>query len=263
MYRQSSARKNRNVIFDLHGVLLDKELSVKSIRAVNKLRKDGYRLFFVTNSSTLTSDCIVKKLRALGIVAFSHEAVTAGMAVAHYLKRYYQNRSVLAIGKSQFKSLLARSAAEYTVVYDRPAEVVVVGGTSELFDLALYAAYQSANQGAPLIATSRDRYMFDGGSADNNTESTVMRIEQIMTTKAYVLGKPNIYMLTEMLLLSKPELSDSVIVGDSLESDVLLGNHAGAYTILFRSEAIATGNGGCVPDIRIDTLDNITDLVEA
>ena len=60
-------------------------------------------------------------------------------------------------------------------------------------------------------------------------------LEKASGKKAFVLGKPNSYLLEEHLKLHNVEKKDAVFVGDRLDIDIAVANKCGIYSVLVLS----------------------------
>ena len=75
-------------IFDMDGVLYRGSIVMPyAQKALARLRKAGWQVFFATNNSTATRDEYVTRLATLGLGGDLEHVVTSAYATAHYLER--------------------------------------------------------------------------------------------------------------------------------------------------------------------------------
>jgi len=83
-----NAKAIKGIMFDLDGVLYIGNTPIDgAIEAVNAIREAGYTCRFVTNTSTLSINSILKKINALGFNLVQSEIISAPQAALQYLKQ--------------------------------------------------------------------------------------------------------------------------------------------------------------------------------
>lgn len=232
----------QRVIFDLHGVLIDRTATpfetTISAGILTSLRDAGVKIGFVTNSSSLGSEEVSALLQSHSIKVYPDEIVTAGLAMAAYIERYFSGSRIYLIGKEDLRKLIERVCLNMVRwTSGDQADVVVVGRDPDLTEEKLEGAATASRRNAVLLATSRDRSFPANGGYHPGPGYTVDRVESAMGVRAYVVGKPNPFALTEMFGLSRSDLKNTLIVGDSFDPDVLFGMNAGAATALLCESA--------------------------
>lgn len=251
----------RNVVFDLHGVLLGvpEPIGRPSFgTVVTALREAGLTLRFLTNSSSVTPAQLAAELFARGVGVAPSEIVTAGVAVGRHLHRRFRQPRVLLIGSQTLRDTVDRSCGGTVLWCDGDeAEVVVVSRVARLDDATLDAARAASARGAALLATCRDFSFPSGGTRVEGPGVTVARIEAVMGRTAEVVGKPNPDMLTGALGIPAHDLAATLVVGDSPEQDVALAKRAGCPSVLIADRA----GDGPEPDFHIRHLDQLLDIV--
>jgi HAD superfamily hydrolase (TIGR01450 family) len=252
----------QRVLFDLHGVLLGHARPPPGVPAgevISRLRRGGVAVAFVTNSSSSSAPDIVRMLAEAGIEAQPEEAVSAGRAMALYLREHHRSARLLLMGQPGLRQLIEEAAAEpvrWTSAGD-DAEVVVVGRAPQLAERELEEAARAGRRGALLLATSDDARFLMRGDLLPGPGQTVRQVEQAMGARARIIGKPDPFILLRGLGLTPQQLQASLVVGDS-SIDVRLGACAGAATALFNAPV---DSGGPAPDWRIDRLEQVLELV--
>lgn len=244
------------LIFDIHGVLLGRrepEGHAAPGMVLDKLRAAGYPLRFLTNSSSVSRTAMAAQLAAGGIRVAADEIYTAATAVAHYLRASARPRRLHVIGSDSLREEIFQHCGDH-VVWASPEETdtVVVSRDPALTDDLL--ARLARVPALELIATCRDAHFPVGTRVDTGPGPTVSRVEAALGRQAWVVGKPNTYVLTDVMALTPQILSDSVIVGDSLEQDVALCRSVGARSVLVLNESVEARSVKANAGSQIDAL---------
>ncbi|KAJ7306082.1 hypothetical protein JRQ81_010448 [Phrynocephalus forsythii] len=124
-----------------------------------------------------------------------------------------------------------------------------------------------------LVATNRDhRLPLEGGAAVPGTGCLVKAVETAAEREAFVVGKPSRYIFDCVVSEFHIDPSRTVMVGDRLDTDILMGNTCGLTTLLTLTgvttleEVQGHLESGCperrslVPDYYVDS---IADLLPA
>jgi HAD superfamily hydrolase (TIGR01450 family) len=252
-------RRFAGYALDLDGtVYLGDELLPGARETIEDLRAAGARIVFVTNKPLETREAYAAKLVRLGVAADPDDVVTALDSVIAYLSEHHPRSRLLPIAERATCGILA--AAGWPVV-DDPAEAgVVVVSFDRTFDYAkLLAGYRAVvHHGATIIATNPDRYCPtpDGGLPD--CAAMLAALEACTGHRAEaILGKPSVWMAQAALRRLGLGADDAAMVGDRLETDVVMGQRAGMAGILVLSGATSAedlSKAEIRPDYTIDTI---------
>jgi 4-nitrophenyl phosphatase len=260
----------RLVIFDLDGVLYRGERPMPgAVETVMRLRASGRRVVYATNNSTRTREDYVRHLRAFGLPCDLDDVVTSGHATA----RYMQNRKLhaeraLILGADGLRTELRQAgvvSGEYPVRPYRespdgaPADMVIVGlDTSFSYD-SLAEAHRALLAGAPFIAANKDlRYPVEDRLLPG-AGAIVAALEAATGRIAVCVGKPEPFMFQEALQRTGVPGNEAMVVGDSLETDVLAAHRIGARGVLIltgvTTEDSLAATDGVIADHVIDRLE--------
>ena len=89
------------ILLDVDGVLhVSGEPIPGAVDAVRRLRRDGHRIRFVTNSTTMSRRQLGERLRALGFAIADAELQTTGAVASRVLAR----KRVLVMTMADFRS---------------------------------------------------------------------------------------------------------------------------------------------------------------
>jgi glycerol 3-phosphatase-2 len=222
------------LIIDLDGVVWVGPAPVPgSVNAIAALRESGVQIVFLTNDPRSSRVELAARLTLLGIPADSSQIVTSGSALARYVReREGPGARVFAIGSPMFKAELAGRGLTLTEgLAARAANVVAVGGYDGFSYDELRTAAQALRRGASLYSAGRDATFPMPDGPWPGTGSVVAAVEVAGGTRATIVGKPEpfVYGVARSVLRNCHRVA---VVGDSLESDIVGGIHAGLGTVL-------------------------------
>ena len=226
----------RTFVFDLDGVVYRGEQPLPgAVPTIETLRRLGHQVYFFTNNSTLTRSDYVRKLGRMGIPADPDHIMTSAYATALYLvEKGAQGASVFVVGEAGPREEL--KAVGMKLVEDGLSEKVdyVVVGMDRNFSYdMLMKAQQAILGGAKFIATNRDAtFPLEAGRIVPGGGAMVAAIEVATGVTPVLIGKPETYAMRKVLELAGTTPENSVIIGDRLDTDVLVGKRIGATTVL-------------------------------
>lgn len=267
----------RLVIFDLDGVLYRGERPMPgAIETVARLRSSGRRVVYATNNSTRTRLDYVRRLRAFGLPCELEDVVTSGYATGRYMQqRGLRAERALVLGADGLRIELRDAGVldgehpvrPYLHASDvPPADMVIVGlDTSFSYD-ALAEAQRALLAGAPFIAANKDlRYPVEDRLLPG-AGAIVAALEAATARIAVCVGKPEPFMFQEALERTGIAGGEAMVVGDSLETDVLAAHRIGATGVLIltgvTTEESLAAPDGVIADHVIHRLEDLFELPE-
>jgi len=136
------------VFIDLSGTLhVGRQPLPGAIEAVARLRREGFRVRFVSNTSSKGRRRLLAALRDMGFDIAYEELFTAPLVVHRYLQRH-KLRPYLLVHPDLME--------EFADLPQQDPDAVVVGCALDHFTYTnLNKAFQLLKRGCPLIATSR------------------------------------------------------------------------------------------------------------
>ena len=226
----------RLVIFDLDGVIYRGDEPMPfAVQTVQRLRNEGVMVRFLTNNSALTREAYVRRLTGVGIPAQEEDFMTSAYATALYLQTQgAQGRRVFIVGEEGIHEELRRiGMVVVTDPEEEGADYVVAGIDRDFTYDKLRRAHYAIQHGAGFIATNRDAtYPAAGGRIVPGGGAIVAAIQTCTGVEPTVIGKPNTYSMELLLQKCEVPASEAILVGDRLDTDVLVGNRAGLHTVL-------------------------------
>lgn len=251
--------KIRAVALDLDGVVYEGDHVIKgAAKTIGSLRDKGIDVYFVTNNSGKKRASIVNKLNQMGIESTLDQIITSGYAAAvlvNSLCRTQQYR-ICIIGSEE----LAEEIFQFNrnIVDKPPAEILVVGLDKAFNYERLSSGLIALRQGAIFVACNRDRTFPVGNNhVLPGCGPIVAALEWAGGKEAdHVVGKPNTMMLE--LIADKHGLKpdEILVVGDSIESDIVMADNYGSPSVLVTNN-LEAANTDTIPDFRISSLNHL------
>ena len=225
----------RGWLFDLDGtVYLGERLIPGAGEAVAALRAAGRRVAFLSNKPLQTRDDYAAKLTRLGVPAGPDDVINSSLVLARHLSGIDPGAPVFVIGEPP---MLAEMRAHGFEVRDDSRVRWVVIAFDRTFSYAkLDVALQAVKQGARLIATNPDRTCPVEGGEIPDCAGMIAAVEAVTDRRVEaIVGKPSPIILEVALRALGVSPSESVMVGDRLETDIAMGRRGGLHTILVLS----------------------------
>ncbi|XP_053131671.1 glycerol-3-phosphate phosphatase [Hemicordylus capensis] len=259
------------VLFDCDGVLWRGEAAVPgAAEALGRLAAEGGAeggrrrlLCYVTNNSSRTRGAYVEKLRRLGFPpAEPRQVFGSAYCAARYLRRALPpGAAAYVLGGAALSAELeaagvahlgagpeaAAAAPEQEASAAQPppgsrapldpSVRAVLVGYDEHFSyakLCLALRYLLRGDGdCLLVGTNRDhRLPLEGGSAVPGTGCLVKAVETAAEREAFIIGKPSDYIFECVANEFNIDPARTIMVGDRLDTDILMGNNCGLKTLL-------------------------------
>jgi HAD superfamily hydrolase (TIGR01458 family) len=219
----------RGVLLDIDGVL---HLSMQPIRGaaevIDWLNQNGYRLRFLTNTTTLSCATLTQRLRQIGLPVEQQQIITAPVATASYIRQHYPGKRCWLLSKGDTEV----DFAGITLV-ESAADVVVIGGAEELFTYeAMNHAFRMLMDGADLVAMHTNLYWRTSAGLQLDSGPFVYALELATGKQAKVLGKPDRAFFAQALLALGVAADEAIMVGDDIENDIGGAQQAGIGGVL-------------------------------
>jgi HAD superfamily hydrolase (TIGR01458 family) len=222
------------ILLDVDGVLHVSGAPIAgAAAAVRRLRADGHRIRFVSNTTTRSRAQIGDQLRAMGIEVDDDELQTTGAVAARVLK----GKRVLALTMPGLLDDL-----EGLQLVGMNVDAVLVGGADEgeetgrIFSyLNLNRAFHELEAGADLYCLHKNRWWQTAEGARLDAGAFVAGLEYAAEIEATVLGKPSNAYFAAALDALNAEAGLAWMVGDDLETDIVGAHKHGMKTLLVRT----------------------------
>ena len=227
-------------VFDLDGVIYSGEKAIgDSPRVLKTLRKNKKGIRFITNNPSRSPSDYAEKLRKLGIESYSSEFVTSPMATVSLIKEKMPSEeweTVFIAGSDYLKSEVRKTGLVELYGENSLGANLVVMGSHPGFNLEeIKTASIAIGNGATFIGTNGDYfYPCEHGRAPA-TGALLASVEAASGKKAVTAGKPERYMFDLLEQSGVAPTKKTLLVGDSLRTDIAGGKKAGYSTALVLS----------------------------
>lgn len=248
------------VLCDLDGVVWLAHDPVPGAReAIERLRRSGRRVLFVTNNSVDVEADHERALAAIGIPA-EGDVVSSAQAAASLLVP--GERVAVCGGRGVVEAVEAVVGS--TVSFGDDVDAVVVG-LDRTFDFArLDAVSRTVRDGARFIATNLDATFPTPGGLTPGAGAVVAAISTAAGRSPIVAGKPNPAMAELVRRRCGPRFGPrtALVVGDRWSTDGAFAGEIGCPFALVRSGVTAPGAPvGGTADVDLPDLAAVADLL--
>ncbi len=252
----------RGWLFDLDGtVYLGDRLIPGAAECLATLRAAGRRIAFLTNKPLQTRAEYAAKLTRLGVPAAPDDVVNSSLVLARYLRDRDPGAPVFVIGEPPM--LEEMRAHGFEVRADERVRWVVIA-FDRTFDYAkLNTALQAVKQGARLIATNPDRTCPVEGGEIPDCAGMIAAVEAVTDRKVEtIVGKPSPIILEVALAALGVPAGEAVMVGDRIETDIVMGRRLGLGTVLVLSGVTRADDPRIAAIAPDHVVRSVRDLVE-
>ena len=247
-------------LIDMDGVIYrGSDVIPGAIEFIERLRTHEIPFLFLTNNSQRTQRDVATKLVRMGFEIEERHIYTCAMATAWFLERQKPNGTAYVIGEGGL--LNALYAHGYSMVDHDPDYVVIGEGRSFNYEM-VEMAVRMVQAGAKLIATNPDPNCPTPKGIRPGCGALVSMIETATGIRSFSVGKPSPIMMRAARKELGLTADETIMVGDTMETDILGGVQMGYRTVL-----VLTG-GTCREDLvryayRPDSImESVGDLVE-
>jgi len=250
----------RGLLIDMDGVIYrGNQLIPGALEFIQSLKENRIPFLFLTNNSQRTTRDVATKLSRMGIHVRDRNIFTCAMATASYLASRKANGTAYVIGEGGL--LQALHGCGYSIVDHDPDFVVIGEGRTITLD-TLEHAVNMILEGAKLIATNLDPNCPTKSGTRPGCGATVAYLEAATGIKAFSVGKPSPIMMRAARKELGLATSQTIMIGDTMETDILGGVQMGYQTILTLSggtklehlDRFAYG-----PDVIVDSVADLSD----
>jgi NagD protein len=256
----------RGFIFDLDGTIYIDEVALPgAVETIAALRARDCQTIFITNKPLEPGAAYADKLTRLGIPTTPAQVITSVDVLIEYFCRHAPGARVFAIGEPPMLAELRSAGLRLT---DEPCEIeYVVAAFDRTFDYRkLNIAFQAIKfHGAHFFATNPDAACSVEGGQIPDCAGVIAALEATTGKKVeFIAGKPSPRIIQVGVERLGVPVENCLVVGDRLETDIVMGHAAGAQTAL-----VLTGTtrreqliGATIqPDYVLENVGKILDLL--
>ena len=220
----------KGFLLDMDGVIYSgMELIPGADKFIARLIEKNIPFLFMTNNSQRTPRDVVNKLAGLGIDAPESAVFTSAMATGWFLSRIKPHGTAYVLGEGGLLSSLHENG--FSLVTQKPDFVVVGEGRNFTLEM-VNNAVEMILDGAKLIATNLDPSPKKKGWANLGIKAVVSMIEEATGRTAFSVGKPSPVMMRAARKRLGLATDETIIVGDTMDTDILGGLQVGYRTVL-------------------------------
>lgn len=257
----------RGYLIDMDGVVYrGGEVIPGADLFIRRLLREEIPFVFLTNNSQRTRRDVATKLTRMGIPVEEKHVFTCAMATARFLARQKPGGTAFVIGEGGLLNALHTNG--YSVVDHSPDYVVIGEGRTVTLEM-LELATQMILDGAKLIATNLDPNCPTKTGTRPGCGATVAYLETATGVNAMSIGKPSPIMMRAARKELGLATSETIMIGDTMETDILGGVQMGYRTILVlsgTSKPSDLSRHAYAPDLVLDSVaelaDPATDLLQ-
>ena len=248
------------LLIDMDGVIYrGSQLITGADQFIDTLKRERIPFLFLTNNSQRTQRDVATKLERMGIQVEAGNIFTCAMATAQYLASRKPSGTAYVIGEGGLLEAMHRYG--FSIVDHDPDFVVVGEGRTLTLD-TLECAVNMILSGAKLIATNLDPNCPTKSGTRPGCGATIAYLEAVTGIKAFGVGKPSPIMMRAARKQLGLQTSQTVMIGDTMDTDILGGVQMGYRTVLtlsgstHRSDLEQYAYG---PDIVVDSIADLLD----
>lgn len=229
-------RLYQGYIFDMDGTLYLGETLLPGVhQLIGTLRELGKRLAFISNNPTRDIHMYVDKLTGLGLTVRPDEIITTVDTTVQWILHNRPQAVVYPISEEPLIRALRNAGIR---ISENPEEVdiVIASYDRNLTWKKLQIGFEAIwyYKRAILMSTNPDHYCpFPGGRGEVDAGAVIAALENSTQHKLDVnCGKPSPVMLEAVIQLMNLDISECIVTGDRLYTDIRMGIDAGMDTCL-------------------------------
>ncbi|WP_408976294.1 HAD-IIA family hydrolase [Paenibacillus jiagnxiensis] len=233
MIRELDPSRYQAYFFDLDGTIYTgSKLLPGAGELIARLHQLGKKVMYLTNTTVYTREQCRARLQDMGLNPEREDIMTAGYVAATYLLQEQQKVQALVIGE---RALTLELNGKGIMLTEDPlsATHLVVGLDREFTYDKLAAGMTAVRNGARFIVANPDPFCPVPGGIIPDSWPIAKAIEAASTLRIHAMtGKPSAYYTDLALRSSGLEAERCLMIGDRLETDMMMGVNSGVHTAL-------------------------------
>jgi len=250
----------KGFLIDMDGVIYrGSEKIPGAAEFVKKLIRKDIPFLFLTNNSQRTKRDVVARLKRMDIEVQEKHVFTSAIATAWYLHRQKPDGTAYVIGEGGL--LTALHEYGYAIDDSEPDYVVVGEGRAVTLEMMEHAVRLVMN-GSKLIATNLDPNCPTQQGLRPGCGALVAMLETATGKRAFSAGKPSPVMFRAARKVLDLRTDETVMIGDTMETDILGAVQMGYTTVLVLSGGTRRehlDNFAYQPDLVVESIADLSD----
>lgn len=246
-------------LIDMDGVIYrENHLIDQAERFIHQLQEQEIPFMFLTNNSQRTRRDVATKLSRMGMHVGEEHVFTCAMATARWVASQKPHGTAFVIGEGGLHQALHVNG--YAVVDKDPDYVIVGEGRTLNFEM-VEAALGMILNGAKLVATNLDPNCPTSRGMRPGCGAIVAMLEAASGIKAFSVGKPSPIMMRAARKELGLNADQTIMIGDTMETDILGGMSMGYKTVLVLSGGTKREDlrkYAYRPDVIVDSIADIS-----
>lgn len=248
----------RAVIMDMDGVIIHGDRLIPGAQEkIRSFEERELKFLILTNNSIYTTRDLAARLSFMGLEVSADSLYTSALATARFLQAQNPHGSAYVVGEAGLTT--AMHEVGYTLTEHDP-DYVVIGETTAYSFGRIAKAVQLVTAGTRLIATNPDPVGPGLGGVTPATGALAALISRASGVDAYFVGKPNPLMLRTALRALGVHSEETIMVGDRMDTDIVMGVESGMETALVLTGVTRRDEVGRFPYQPSRILESIADL---
>ncbi|WP_053220321.1 HAD-IIA family hydrolase [Virgibacillus senegalensis] len=223
----------KGFIFDLDGTIyLGNQLIKDADIVIDRLKKEGKQILFLTNKTIESRRKYVEKLKGFNIDVTINHILNPTVTLLKYLRSHHSGATLYVIGEQIIKEEILYAGFK---IADCPEEtdIVILSWDRNFHYDHLNFAYQAVKRGAKTIATNPDKTCPVEIGDVPDCAGMIGALEAVTGKKIDVqIGKPSVLTIEAAINILNLLPEECVMIGDRLETDIRMGLEAGMKTAL-------------------------------
>ncbi len=224
---------------------------------IERLHQKGIKFLILTNNPMYTQTDLHHRLQNLGVNVTPDHLYTSALATAAFLHSQLPNGTAFVLGESGLTEALHQVG--YVLTESRP-DYVVLGETMAYSYSRITQAVRLIVGGARFIATNPDPMGPGEGGIVPACGAVAALIQAATGIAPYFVGKPNPLMMRTALRYLGEHSENTIMVGDRMDTDILVGTESGLETILVLSGVTTRGMIDRFPYRPTRIVESVADL---
>ncbi len=220
----------KNYMIDMDGVLVrGTQMIPGADQFIQRLIDANANFLVLTNNPLRTPRDLAHRLNTIGLKIPEQRIFTSAMATARFLQSQRPEGTAFVIGESGLTEPIHECGY---IITDIDPDYVVLGETNHYNYELLVKAARLIDAGARFIATNPDVSGPTESGLALGCGATAALIQAGTGKAPFFVGKPNPLMMRTALNYLGVHSSETIMVGDRMDTDMIAGVETGLETIL-------------------------------